>query len=362
MRQPSAVLFTIALALPAAAGSPADVAGLVNARVETGSAAAGLDAEVRRVLASRSGPSWIGYSMPANGKHSMCCWSSSNDAGAPCGGCRLEGEKGEGAFRPEAPKAVALEGPARFRVLLRAEGGRVIRIRTMSEDCALDAGGLPFVWIESVRPAESVAYLASLVGSGPDGGNKGHGIDDGALAALAFHDDASADAVLSRFLDPAQPDERRRQAAFWMGQARGAKGLEPLLRLMGSDPSPSFREHLTFVLSQSRDPRAVDRLLAVAKRDDNAHVRGQALFWLAQTAARRATGAIESALNEDPEESVKKQAVFALTQLPKDEGVPILIRLARTHQSREVRKQAMFWLGQSGDARAIAFFEDVLKP
>jgi hypothetical protein len=26
----------------------------------------------------------------------------------------------------------------------------------------------------------------------------------------------------------------------------------------------------------------------------------------------------------------------------------------------EVRKQAMFWLGQTGDPRALAFFEDVL--
>jgi len=27
----------------------------------------------------------------------------------------------------------------------------------------------------------------------------------------------------------------------------------------------------------------------------------------------------------------------------------------------EVREQAMFWLGQSGDSRALAFFEEVLR-
>ena len=52
--------------------------------------------------------------------------------------------------------------------------------------------------------------------------------------------------------------------------------------------------------------------------------------------------------------------MFSLSQLPKDEGVPKLIAVARTHRDPEVRKQAMFWLGQSGDERAVRFFEDVL--
>ena len=42
-------------------------------------------------------------------------------------------------------------------------------------------------------------------------------------------------------------------------------------------------------------------------------------------------------------------------------SAPLLIKVAETHRSYEVRKQAMFWLGQSQDARALAFFEDVLK-
>jgi HEAT repeat protein len=52
--------------------------------------------------------------------------------------------------------------------------------------------------------------------------------------------------------------------------------------------------------------------------------------------------------------------VFALSQLPKDEGVPKLIEVARTNRNPQVRKQAMFWLGQSKDARAVKFFEEIL--
>jgi HEAT repeat protein len=57
---------------------------------------------------------------------------------------------------------------------------------------------------------------------------------------------------------------------------------------------------------------------------------------------------------------VRKRAVFAISQLPTDQSVPKLIDLAKTHRDPEVRKQAMFWLGQSGDARAVSFFESVL--
>jgi HEAT repeat protein len=49
-----------------------------------------------------------------------------------------------------------------------------------------------------------------------------------------------------------------------------------------------------------------------------------------------------------------------LSQLRREEGVPILIRIARTHASPSVRKKALFWLGQSGDPRAIALFEEIL--
>jgi hypothetical protein len=47
--------------------------------------------------------------------------------------------------------------------------------------------------------------------------------------------------------------------------------------------------------------------------------------------------------------------------MPKDEGVPKMIDVARNNRNPEVRRQAMFWLGQSGDPRALQFFEEVLR-
>jgi HEAT repeats len=355
MRELSSVLGLLGLAATLSAAAPS---AITNAQVETRSGKAGLAPVVAAELAARSGPFWLGWSVPATERRSSCCWSS--DDGASCPGCRLEGErKFEVIGRSDEP--AKLEGSDRIRVLLRSEGGRVEKIRTFSEDCPVDAGGLPFVVIEDVRAAESVALLTTFVGQPREGAREGKRLDDGAVAAIAVHADPSADAALERFVAPDQPFELRKQAAFWMGNARGTRGYEVLRRMLKEDADARLREHVTFALTQSREPKAVDAIIEAARRDPDARVRGQALFWLSQTAARRAPEAIRAALDDDPEVEVKKKAVFALSQLPKDEGVPLLIGVARSHRSYEVRKQAMFWLGQSQDARALAFFEDVLK-
>ena len=40
--------------------------------------------------------------------------------------------------------------------------------------------------------------------------------------------------------------------------------------------------------------------------------------------------------------------------------MPALIQIARSNRDPEVRKKAFFWLGQTGDPRALALFEEVL--
>lgn len=90
-------------------------------------------------------------------------------------------------------------------------------------------------------------------------------------------------------------------------------------------------------------------------------VRKQAVFWLSQEASAEATrGLTELAESERENQDIRKQAVFALSQLKHGEGIPTMIRLARTDRDPVIRKQAIFWLGQSGDPRAIEFFEEVL--
>jgi hypothetical protein len=89
--------------------------------------------------------------------------------------------------------------------------------------------------------------------------------------------------------------------------------------------------------------------------------RRRAIFWLGQAAGAAAGRALDSIAGDSRgDREVRKHAVFALSQRSADEGVPALIRIARTNPDPELRKTAIFWLGQSEDPRALDLFEEIL--
>ncbi len=330
-----------------------------NAKLETRTVGATLETTIRELAARAEQPEWVGYSVDEiAGEHGVCCNNNWNDGN--CGTCRLEKESSGTSGTAHANGNIKLESERQLVVLFRLEGKRVVKIRVASEDCTLDAGGLPFVWLTGVKASESVALLAAYL-RGVDFEDHGdHGIGSGALTAIALHADGSADQALDSFVKPDQREGLRRQAAFWMGAARGKAGLAALQRMAKTDPSSDVRAHVAFALSVSHEAGALDEMIRMAHDDASSHVRGQALFWLAQKAGKKAVGTITGAIENDPDTDVKKKAVFALSQLPKDEGVPKLIEVAQTNRNAAVRKQAMFWLGQSNDPRALQFFEKIL--
>ena len=331
-----------------------------NAKVEARALTSTLDATFRGLMSQADRPEWIGYSVAeVAGDRGVCCGNYHDGGG--CGTCNLERDRDGFTSETHSDGTVKLEGPLKLVVLLRIEAKQVVRIRVASDDCTLDAGGLPFVWLAGVKPAESVALLQTFVRSDDFESHDDHGIGNGALTAIALHADASADRAFESFVTPDQREGLRRQAAFWMGAARGPAGFTSLQRMAKNDPSSDVRAHVAFALSVSHEPGAIDEMIRMAHDDTSAHVRGQALFWIAQKAGKRATGALTDAIQNDPETDVKKKAVFALSQLPKDEGIPQLIHVADTNSNLAVRKDAFFWLGQSQDPRALAYLEQVLK-
>ncbi len=339
----------------------ADQSQFVNAKVETRSAAQGLEPVVRQVAAEAQQPLWLAYEVDAvAGNHSVCCNNYQGDGGNElCRTCYLENERQSGG-QTKQNKTVKLEENAPVTVLLRVDQKRVMRIRLASSNCALDAGSLEVVWLSEVKAAESVALLTRYV-SGNERERDGDGLADQAVMAIAQHADPSADRALAVFVAPDQPSWLRDKTSFWLGAARGRSGLTLLEKMAKSDPSGEVRAKVSFAMFVSHEPEAVDDMIRMAKDDPEAHVRGQALFWLAQKAGQKASAAILGAIQNDPDTEVKKKAVFALTQMPKDEGVPKLIEVAQNNKNPEVRKQAMFWLGQSNDPRALVFFEKILS-
>jgi HEAT repeat protein len=357
------VILAAAVTTPTARAQNNDAPQLENARVEKKALAGPLAAEVKAWVAKAERPQWLGYAVPQMGRdRTMCCGDYGGSWGNGCGHCRLEDrENGTNMSSKDEPGTARLEAPRSIAVLYRAENKRITKIRVASLECSLDAGGLSFLWLTGVKPAESVEFLETFVhGTDLDAHDDEHA-SKSALTAIALHADPAADRGLESFTRTSEPESLRKQTAFWLGAAREKAGLAVLQKMAKDDPSSEVRAQVTFALSLSHEPGAVEEMIRMAHDDQSTHVRGQALFWLAHKAGQKAVGAITGAIDNDPDTDVKKKAVFALSQLPKDEGVPKLIEVAQTNRNREVRKQAMFWLGQSHDPRALAFFEKILS-
>jgi hypothetical protein len=135
-------------------------------------------------------------------------------------------------------------------------------------------------------------------------------------------------------------------AAAWLsgivssGNARiASQAMFPLVLVDAADPWPLF--------------------LRVA-RDLNRpkEVRQSAITWLS-TGITDHLGLSATGADTDDEE-LRAQAVYTLTQRPKTESVPALIDLARTARHAAARKAAIYWLGQSGDARALDVYAELL--
>jgi HEAT repeat protein len=340
-----------------------------NGRLTAQAAGSDLDGTFRRLVGAQSGPGWIGYSVPvvSRSEGRLCCtgdtWISdgvvfTNGRLATCG---LEPSTTT-ARRPADQPAqmqnpVRLEGPDSLVVLYRVEDKAVQRIRIVSPDCELDAGGLTVQWLDGVNGADSVKLLSTYVSRAEV---KSDRLTDAAISAIAMHKDEAADVALERLGSKDHPEFVRKKVTFWMGNARGRRGFEAVKKIARDDPSEEVRKSAMFGLSQGSDDQSIPELVRFARQDASPKVRGEALFWLAQKAGQRAAAEITSAIENDPDTDVKKRAVFALSQLPKDEGIPLLIKVAKTNQNPAVRKQAMFWLGQSKDPRALDFFAEVL--
>ncbi|HEY2351778.1 MAG TPA: HEAT repeat domain-containing protein [Candidatus Acidoferrum sp.] len=337
------------------AEKPSDAPRVENARMETQSVTGTLAATIGEAQ-KNAAPMWLAYAVKAAPGRTLCCGNYNNGSSVVCGKCDLEMEHAH--WNESTGGTVKLEGDQRLVVLLRLQDHHVMRIRLASEDCVLDASGLPFLWLTGVHAPESVGVLSEYVRK--EGAGEKRSIGNEALMAIALHDGAEAQNALDSFTALGQPEELRKQTAFWMGLARGQDGLAVLQRMARKDPSTEVRAHVAFALNVSKEPAALDEMIRMAHEDESAHVRGQAIFWLAQKAGKRAVSAIDGAIENDPDTEVKKQAVFALSQLPKDEGVPKLIQVAENNRNPQVRKQAMFWLGQSQDPRVLDFFEKVL--
>jgi HEAT repeat protein len=166
----------------------------------------------------------------------------------------------------------------------------VQKIRTISSDCQIDAGGLTFVWLGAVAPGQSVALLKSFAADAADKTRA-----EPALSAIALHQDPSASAVL---FDLAKNGIRRirERALFWIARRAESRAAATISDAIDHDPDDEVKKQAVFALSQLPNSEGVPLLIALARGNANPTVRKQAFFWLGQSKDPRALTFFEEVL------------------------------------------------------------------
>jgi len=250
----------------------------------------------------------------------------------------------------------------------------------------------PVYWAGRATNEESLNYLKSIIDSNAPEMSR---LSDRAAFAIALHDDARVEPILTELVKKPVSDSIRSRAIFWLGytpesqakndflagivrndressearqQAMSALGMSraatalPLLETLYETMTSRDlkRRALGGIARSDNRDGAATYLIRIAENETDIDLRKSAISDLGRVAGEKSLGALTTTLDSSPEVELQKQAVIAIGRRPKDEAVPILIRTARNHPQVEVRKIAIQMLGHTGDERAITFFKELL--
>lgn len=251
----------------------------------------------------------------------------------------------------------------------------------------------PVYWAGRISNEESLNYLKSIVDSPAPDVNR---LSERATFAIALHDDARVDSILTEMVRRPVADPMRSRAIYWLGNTPETATKNTLFTelVRSNQESSDVRQAAMSALAMSRSPAtlpllqnlyetmtthelkrralggiarndnsdaAATYLIRVAETEKDIELRKSAIANLGRVAGQKSLGALTSTVDGDGEIELQKQAVIAIGRRSKDEAIPILIRTARNHPKMAVRKVAVQVLGQTGDERAVAFFRELLS-
>jgi HEAT repeat protein len=252
--------------------------------------------------------------------------------------------------------------------------------------------GYPVYWAGRATNEESLNYLKSIIDSSAPEINR---LSDRAAFAIALHDDARVESILTEMIRKPVAEPIRNRAIYWLGytpesqaknaflaeiirnqressdarqQAMSALGMSksaatlPLLQTMYETvvSRDLKRRALNGIARNDNRDAAATFLIRIAENENDIELRKSAIANLGRVAGEKSLGVLTSTLDSSPEIELQRQAVVAIGRRPKDEAIPILIRTARSHPRVEIRKLAVQALGHTGDERAVAFLRELL--
>ncbi len=114
---------------------------------------------------------------------------------------------------------ILLDGPRKLRLLFRVNSGKIERISSASEDCAIEAGAQRIETVANISAEEVVNYLASRD-------------DDSHIFALSLIDHPSATPKLIALAKDASNPKRQKKAFFWLARSKNPEALAYIDRIL----------------------------------------------------------------------------------------------------------------------------------
>lgn len=363
MRRALGLAVVIAGALSAVPGTivradlalPVQDPQIQNGRVERRQATA-VDREMAAVGQGAEAV-WIGWQVPmTSGDRDLCNWYS-NDSTTVRGFLANAGDMSGPPQIAPATSPVPLEAGSGLVVLVRMTAGQVDRIRSLRDDCPIDAGGRTVYWLDGITPQNSMAWLSQQTAVPVSTVlermtvDRGRSIATSALSAIALHAAAGADAMLEQAASATNPDASlRRHAASRLASDRGAAGFAMLQRLIAAESEAAMRRSLVSSLGQTRQPGTPGALLALARNDADARTRGEAASRYLRLAGSDGIANVMALMTPDADDAVVSRVVSGLGSLPDDAGVASIVTIARSGAGQSVRRSAISTLGR-GESR-----------
>ena len=252
--------------------------------------------------------------------------------------------------------------------------------------------GYPVFWAGHVGNEESLNYLKSMIDSTAPEVSR---LADRAAYAIALHDDARVEGILTELIRRPAAESIRNRAIYWLGYtpesqakntllteivrnqresgdardramaalglSRAATTLPVLENLYETMTSREMkRSALNGIARNDNHDAAGNFLIQVLQNQTDIELQKTAISGLGRIAGDRTLATLTATLDSSPQLELQKQAVRAIGRRPKDEAIPILIRTARNHPKVEVKKIAVQMLGQTRDDRATAFLNELL--
>lgn len=248
----------------------------------------GLDATVETQARSQS-PVWIAWTVPMlPGKRYTCCLTRDWKPGT----CRLE-EKNQSWGSTDGRGFPEPDG--NLVVLARLVKGEVVRVRSVSGNCPVDAGRVRVVHLSGVDPGQSVAWLHEVAKGDR---TKDAELGEDAAAALALHRNANADSALADLASPRYGSELRGEALFWLAQRGHPAAVATILAALEQDPDEEVREQAVFALSELPNGEGIPHLVKIGREHRDREIRKQAIFWLAESDDPRAAAFLDELLED----------------------------------------------------------------